>query len=97
MTIPFWQTPASADPFPPSFAPVPQKSDRWEARHAAKLRQIAEQGASIDLVFLGDSITQALERPEPADTLVAEVGTTFDGWWRTNVAAARARRAERAH
>jgi len=97
MTIPFWQTPASADPLPPSFAPVPQKSDRWEARHAAKLRQIAEQGASIDLVFLGDSITQALERSESADTLVAEIGTTFDGWWRATLAAARARRAELAH
>ena len=75
MTIPFWQTPASADPLPPSLAPVPQKSERWEARHAAKLRQITEQGASIDLVFLGDSITQALERPDSAKI----VSETFPG------------------
>ena len=75
MTIPFWQTPASADPLPPSLAPVPQKSERWEARHAAKLCQIAEQGASIDLVFLGDSITQALERPDSAKI----VSETFPG------------------
>ena len=75
MTIPFWQTPASADPLPPAFAPVPQKSERWEARHAAKLRQITDQGTSIDLVFLGDSITQALERPDSAKI----VSETFPG------------------
>jgi len=75
LSVPFWQTPALADPLPPAFAPVPQRGEHWEARHAEKLRQIAEKGADIDLVFLGDSITQALENPGSAK-IVAE---TFPG------------------
>ncbi len=56
---------------PPSAAIPARKNAWWQARHEAKLREIAQSGAKIDLVFLGDSITQALERPESAK-IVAE-------------------------
>jgi lysophospholipase L1-like esterase len=49
--------------------------DWWGARHEANLREVAQKGAEIELVFLGDSITQGLERPESAK-IVAE---TFPG------------------
>ena len=71
LSIPFW--PAQAAPEAETHvAFTPERQiDRWGARHEAKLREVAQKGAEIDLVFLGDSITQALERPESAK-IVAE-------------------------
>jgi lysophospholipase L1-like esterase len=66
MALPFWPARA-AETTPPSLAPVPQRGDRWESRHAEKLRQVADQAGEIDLVFIGDSITQGLERPGSAE------------------------------
>ena len=40
-----------------------RSSEWWHARHEAKLREVSENGKKIDLVFLGDSITQGLENP----------------------------------
>ena len=75
MTIPFWSIQAAPlANHHPAFAPVRQ-IDWWGARHEAKLREVAQKGAEIDLVFLGDSITQGLERPASAK-VVAE---TFPG------------------
>lgn len=56
---------------PPSAAIPARKNAWWRARHEAKLREVAQKGSEIDLVFLGDSITQALERPDSA-RIVAE-------------------------
>lgn len=75
MTMPLWSTQAAPQANQhPAFAPVRQ-IDWWGARHEAKLREVAQKGAEIDLVFLGDSITQGLERPASAN-IVAE---TFPG------------------
>lgn len=75
MTIPFWSTQAAPQANQhPAFAPVRQ-IDWWGARHEAKLREVAQKGAEIDLVFLGDSITQGLERAA-SSKVVAE---TFPG------------------
>ena len=75
LSVPFWQTQAAPElQSHPAFAPVRQ-TDWWGARHEAKLREVAEKGREIDLVFLGDSITQGLERPASAK-VVAE---TFPG------------------
>ena len=75
MTFPLWSTQAAPQANQHSaFAPVRQ-IDWWGARHEAKLREVAQKGAEIDLVFLGDSITQGLERPASAK-VVAE---TFPG------------------
>lgn len=41
---------------PPSTAPVPREDDWWTQRHAASVER-AKQG-DVDLLFLGDSITQ---------------------------------------
>jgi beta-glucosidase len=71
LATPFRQSPAANDPLPPALVPVPQRGEWWMARHGQKLREIAEKGASIDLVFIGDSITQGLERPGSAK-IVAE-------------------------
>jgi beta-glucosidase len=67
MAIPFLKT--AAGPLPVHLAPVPQRDAWWEARHAEKLRQAAGQGGSIDIVFIGDSIIQALERPGSAEAV----------------------------
>jgi len=75
LSFPFW--PAQAAPEAQThvaFAPVRQ-IDWWGARHEAKLREVAQKGSEIDLIFIGDSITQGLERPE-STKLVAE---TFPG------------------
>ena len=71
LSIPFW--PAQAAPEAETHvAFTPERQiDRWGARHEAKLREVAQKGPEIDLVFIGDSITQALERPESAK-IVAE-------------------------
>ncbi len=75
LSVPFWQIQAAPEPQThPALAPARQ-FDWWGARHEAKLREIAEKGREIDLVFLGDSITQGLERPTSAK-IVAE---TFPG------------------
>lgn len=66
MTIPSWLA-GAAEPSPASLAPAPQRGERWEARHAEKLRQVAELAGEIDLVFLGDSIIEGLERPGSAE------------------------------
>ena len=59
-----------------------RQTDWWGARHEAKLWEVAEKGREIDLVFLGDSITQGLERPASAK-VVAE---TFPGMTVLNLA-----------
>jgi len=75
IAVPIWSTQAAPEANQhPAFAPVRQ-IDWWGARHEAKLREVAQKGAEIDLVFLGDSITQALERHDSAK-IVAE---TFPG------------------
>jgi len=42
--------------------PIERSDPWWQARHAAKLREA--RAAPVDLVFLGDSITQRWEQPE---------------------------------
>ncbi len=42
--------------------PIERSEPWWQARHAEKLREA--RGKPIDLVFLGDSITQQWEKPE---------------------------------
>ena len=75
LSVPFLPTQAAPELQPhPAFAPVRQ-TDWWGDRHEAKLREVAQKGREIDLVFLGDSITQGLERPASAQ-IVAE---TFPG------------------
>jgi beta-glucosidase len=75
MSVSIWSAHAAPESdHHPAFAPVRQ-IDWWGARHEAKLREVAQRGAEIDLVFLGDSITQALERPDSAK-VIAE---TFPG------------------
>jgi lysophospholipase L1-like esterase len=48
----------------PAIDPVPQLSEWWTARHL-QLVERAKQG-DVDLLFVGDSITQNYEKPGPA-------------------------------
>ena len=76
MSAPFMQAHAAPDTQShPAITPVPQHIEWWPGRHKAKLREVAEKRQAIDLVFLGDSITQCLENPDSA-SIVAE---TFPG------------------
>ncbi len=61
---------------PPPATVIPQRQNEWwSARHEAKLAEVSEKASAIDLVFLGDSITQGLERPASAEVVAA----TFPG------------------
>lgn len=60
---------------PPATVIAERQNEWWIARHKAKLREISENADKIDLVFIGDSITQALERPDSAPL----VAGTFPG------------------
>ena len=44
-----------------SVAPKPQKAKWWMPRHEAKLKEIAQSGGKIDIVFMGDSISHGWE------------------------------------
>lgn len=48
------------DSFPPALTPSKQSADWWLPRHEEKLT-LKDSMKSVDLVFLGDSITQAWE------------------------------------
>lgn len=48
----------------PAVAPVPQVSAWWIARHAERLQKVKQGG--VELLFVGDSITQNYEKAGPA-------------------------------
>ena len=59
------------EPTPPASVIAQRQNEWWPARHEAKLAEVSENADAIDLVFIGDSITQGLERPESAKAVAA--------------------------
>ena len=51
----------------PLAQPLPQRSLPWAARHLEKVDEVRARSDAIDLLFVGDSITQNYEQPTPAD------------------------------
>ncbi len=45
---------------PPTTVPVPRQDEWWQKKHEQNLKDVkkAREGAGVDLIFLGDSITQ---------------------------------------
>ena len=58
--------PAQSDPAPPSGAVPAERGDSWMKRHE-EFVAVAKQG-NVDLLFLGDSITDAWRAGEPKKT-----------------------------
>lgn len=59
------------EPTPPAAVTAQRQNEWWLARHEAKLAEVSENADAIDLVFIGDSITQGLERLESAKVVAA--------------------------
>ena len=51
----------------PATTAIPQRNREWVQRHLAKVDEAKRRAGTVDLLFVGDSITQNYERTAPFD------------------------------